>query len=239
MSVTEIDEINIRGSERVFRGAIAAAVPKIVHASSVAAYGAHPDNPEIFREDTPLRPNADWYYSRAKGQVEHLLNQLQLEYPKTVVIRFRPSIFLGPGIANSMGKLYARPFLLCINRQLKTDLCWDEDVAEAFRLALHYPQSDIFNLAAEGPLSVDEAGKIAGKRVLHIDRRWLLPIGAAACALHILPQTALEWLRTGAAGSILVSAERARARLGWRPRYTGAEVLIQYLGSLKGASSHD
>ena len=41
----EIDANNIEGSRRVFESAMAGGVPKTIYASSVMAYGAHPDNP--------------------------------------------------------------------------------------------------------------------------------------------------------------------------------------------------
>jgi len=41
LSMREIDEINIEGSRRVFEGAMAGGVRKIIYASSVMAYGTH------------------------------------------------------------------------------------------------------------------------------------------------------------------------------------------------------
>ena len=144
MKIETIDEINIEGSRRVLQGAVAAGVSKIVFASSIAAYGAHADNPEVLTEDSPLRPNQDWYYSRAKGEIEAFLDELQGQHPEMAIIRFRPSTFLGPCIRNPVGVLYASRVLVGLKKGYRIDHCWDEDAAEAFVLALGYPGSGTF-----------------------------------------------------------------------------------------------
>ena len=112
--------------------------------------------PEPLTEEAPLRPNEGWYYSRAKARVERILEDLQRRHPETIVIRLRSSILLGPGADNSIGHLFTRRLLLRINRELRLNLTWGEDIAEAFYLALHHPHSDTFNLAADGVLNMDE-----------------------------------------------------------------------------------
>src|SRR5580693_210393 len=42
----ETREVNLEGSRNVFEAAVAAAAPRLVYASSVAAYGFHADNPQ-------------------------------------------------------------------------------------------------------------------------------------------------------------------------------------------------
>jgi UDP-glucose 4-epimerase len=227
----EVDEINIGGSRRVFEGAAAAGVRKIIHASSVAAYGAHADNPTPLTEDSPLRPNENWYYSRTKGAVERFLDEFQPQHPDVVIVRFRPSIFLGPTVNNSIGQLFETRVLVTFDPKLKMDLCWDEDIADAFCLALRYDRSDVFNLTGGAPISMIEAGAIVGKRVWRVSRKWVLPLVRAAVALRLQPRGSLEWLETGTADAVLVSAQRARERLGWQPRFDSAGALRKFVES--------
>src|ERR1700754_3220489 len=49
----ETRRINLEGSRNVFEAAAEAGVRRLVYASSVAAYGFHPDNPQPLTEDTP------------------------------------------------------------------------------------------------------------------------------------------------------------------------------------------
>ncbi|RJR25916.1 MAG: NAD-dependent epimerase/dehydratase family protein [Desulfobacteraceae bacterium] len=229
ISMAEIDEINIQGSRRVFEGAIAAGVPKIVYSSSVAAYGAHADNPVPLLEDSPLRPNSDWYYSRAKGAVEGFLDDLQGQNPATVIIRFRPCMFLGPTISNSARKALSGRVLLCIHEDTKIDLAWDEDIADAFHMALGYKSSDIFNLAGEGPLTTMEMGALINKRVLVLKPWWLIPACRFAVKLGLVSRGQMEWLQASLNYPLIVSAEKARKKLGWKPRFNAGQALVRFV----------
>src|ERR1700728_1379896 len=51
----ESSEVNLAGSCNVFEAAAAAGTPRLVYASSVAAYGFHDDNPQPLTEETPAR----------------------------------------------------------------------------------------------------------------------------------------------------------------------------------------
>lgn len=227
-SVEEIDKINIVGSVRVFEGAIAAGVKKIIYSSSISAYGAHPDNPEVIYENTPLRPNPDWYYSRTKGKVEEFLDRLQARSPETSIIRFRPCIFLGPTIANPVAQMISQRAILGVNRKLKVSLCWDEDVVEALVLALWYQGSDCFNLAGDTPLDFTEIAGFLGKSAMYFPLGLILPFLRLAGYLKLISPQTIEWITVGTSGSVLVSTEKAKRILGWKPRFDAAGALSEF-----------
>src|SRR5690349_9091057 len=60
----ETRQVNLQGTRNVFEVAIKAGVKRLVYASSVAAYGFHPENPLPLSEDVPARGSDDFYYSR-------------------------------------------------------------------------------------------------------------------------------------------------------------------------------
>ena len=228
MTVETIDEINIAGTKRVIEGAISAGTSKIVVASSIAAYGAHEDNPEMLTEASPLRPNKDWYYSRAKGEIETFLDDLQARNPHSIIIRFRPSTFLGPSLRNPVGDHYASRVLVGLKKSYRVDHCWDEDVARAFVLALDHHRSAVYNLAGEKPLTLDEAGRLLGKKVIYLNRRLVSFFVRVGAALGLFPQGMRDWVDVATKGSILVSARAAREQLGWRPRFDSAGALLEF-----------
>jgi UDP-glucose 4-epimerase len=228
MTTKTIDEINIQGSKNVLRGAVAAGVSKIIVASSIAAYGAHPDNPEVLTETSPLRPNADWYYSRAKGEIEAFLDALQGQHPETTIIRFRPSTFLGPSIRNPIGRQYLSRSLIGLKKGYRVDHCWDEDVAEAFVLALSCEKSDTFNLAGENPITLDDAGRLLGKKVVYLNQGLVSFAVRVAAALGLAPPGMRDWVDVPTRGSILVSANKAKVELGWKPRFDSAGALLEF-----------
>jgi UDP-glucose 4-epimerase len=228
MTIKTIDEINIQGSKNVLQGAVAAGVSKIIVASSIAAYGAHPDNPEVLTEESPLRPNADWYYSRAKGEIETFLDDLQGQHPEITIIRFRPSTFLGPSISNPMGKQYLSRSLIGTKKGYRIDHCWDQDVAEAFVLALSYDRSGTFNLAGGNPITLDDAARLLEKKVIYLNHGLVSFVVRIAAALGLVPPGIRDWVDVATRGSILVSSDLAKERLGWRPRFDSAGALCEF-----------
>jgi UDP-glucose 4-epimerase len=228
MSIKTLDQINIQGSKTVLEAAVGAGVSKIIVASSIAAYGAHTDNPAVLTEKSPLRPNEDWYYSRAKGQIEAFLDQVQGQHPGITIIRFRPSAFLGPGIRNPLGKQYTSRFLIGLKKGYKIDHCWDEDVAEAFALALSYNRTGIFNLAGGNPITLDDAGRLLGKKVIYLNQGLVSLAVRIAAALGLAPPGMRDWVDVATKGSILVSADSAKAQLGWKPRFDSAGALCEF-----------
>ena len=232
LSNAQIDRINIDGSRRVFEGAIRAGVKKIIYSSSIAAYGAHPDNPARLTEDSLLRPNKEWYYSRTKGEVELILDNLQKEHPETVFIRFRPSIFIGPTTDNQLGGLLSARWLLCLQKGLDFGLCWDADITDAFHLALKYNQSDIFNLAGDGTMTIEQVSDLIGKKVLHLKLDWVLPLVKVAAYLRLVAPGHIAWMDIAMRHPINVSAERAKEKLGWQPRFDSSGALREYCSCL-------
>ncbi len=228
MSMQTIDDINIDGSRRVFDAAVAAGAKRILYASSIAAYGAHPDNPTGLTEDFPLRPNPNWYYSRTKGVVERMLDQLQRAHPALIVLRFRPSIFIGPSTNNTMGKMFEAPLMFMVRPQDLVDLCWDADVVEAFRLGLHYDRSDIFNLSGADPRSLREYADLVHKRVVEVPDGAFKLLARVGHGLGLINQADYDWSTALVGGAINVSADRARKRLGWQPQYDAASTLLAF-----------
>jgi nucleoside-diphosphate-sugar epimerase len=91
--------INVEGTLNAFRAAVAAGAERFVYASSVAAYGFHPDNRLGMTEDSPVRPAARLFYAREKAELELRLQQEAAEYPEVGLYVLRPPVVLGPHTA--------------------------------------------------------------------------------------------------------------------------------------------
>src|SRR3954466_10995172 len=88
--------INVEGSRNVFEAAVEAGAERICYASSVAAYGFHPDNPDWLTEDIPPRGTPEHFYSAQKAEVEAVLGQVLMKTERTRAWVFRPCIVAGP-----------------------------------------------------------------------------------------------------------------------------------------------
>ncbi|OGP57015.1 MAG: hypothetical protein A2V67_00470 [Deltaproteobacteria bacterium RBG_13_61_14] len=154
-------DINIAGVRNVFQAATKAGIRKIVHFSSLAAYGAHPDNPIPIREDWPLRghDNDECYYACQKIETEAMLRALAKERPEIVITIFRPGVVLGRHLNPDFEALVRhRVFFRFLGRDPKWSGVHEDDVAEAVRLALIEDHPGAYNLVADDYLSLSQMG---------------------------------------------------------------------------------
>jgi putative sterol carrier protein len=113
-------------------------------------------------------------------------------------------------------------------------LVWDEDVADAFMLALKSGARGAFNLAAGEPLPARELAKAGGMRLLRVPRGALRGVEKLVTALKLLPPSDPGWLG-GVDFPLVYSSERARRELGWKPRCpTSREVMRHYAETVPG-----
>jgi len=217
------DDVNVRGSANVFRAALLAGVHRILYSSSVAAYGVLPGMPVPISEETPRRRQPEFWYACAKYDVEADLDALEREHPDLSVTRFRPAILIGRRMEHQLGKALRRRLLPAID---ELPIVWDEDVADAFLLALKSGAKGAFNLAAVEPLSAKELAREGGMRVLRVPRKPLRALERALERLRMIAPADPGWLSTGNL-TLVYSAEKAKRELGWKPRHPAARDVIR------------
>lgn len=219
-----VQAINVDGTKNVIRAAIAAGAGQVVYASSIACYGFHAENAgRTLDESAAVRGNEDFYYTRTKAEVERWCDEVAAEHPHLALARLRPSLFLEP--RSPRAALLRAPAMLQVGPgDAPVHVTHQDDVADAFVLALRRRARGAFNIATEEPLPVSRFGAATGKRTL------VLP-EAALRALRSLYRRGLldvdpAWFESTGLQPIVVSSERARRELGWRPRWptTGAAL---------------
>src|SRR6266702_1839876 len=172
-----IRQINIDGTRNAFRAAVAAGARRFVYASSVAAYGFHPDNPIGMTEDWPVRPAAKLFYAQEKAELEHLLRDEAAAQPGIALYLLRPPIVVGPHALGAKN-LLPQP-LAALGRRLvglvgrvplpvpvpvfPLQLIHEQDVGQAFLLcALGAGPPGAYNIAADGVLSTVDVARELG-----------------------------------------------------------------------------
>jgi nucleoside-diphosphate-sugar epimerase len=110
-------------------------------------------------------------------------------------------------------------------------------VAEAYRLALMSPDArGAYNVAADPVLDPDRLAKLLGARKVPVPARVLRAAAAVTWRLRLQP-TPEGWVDMGL-GVPIMSTTRVRSDLGWKPRRTGEEALMELLdGMQKGAGA--
>jgi nucleoside-diphosphate-sugar epimerase len=213
-----------------------------VYASSVAAYGFHPDNPVGMTEDWATRPADRLFYAQEKAELEQLLHDAAAAHPETALYLLRPPIVLGPdalgGKAQLPGQLagLARmlrsglghvPVPVAVPR-LPLQLIHQDDVAEAIHLCvLGAGPPGAYNIAADDVISGVDVARELGLLPVPLPAR---PAHAAARALSrvpLLPHSA-QWVEALSHPAIM-DTTRAKQQLGWQPRHTARDALLDSL----------
>jgi ferritin-like metal-binding protein YciE/nucleoside-diphosphate-sugar epimerase len=237
-----LERINVEGSRRVFDAVAAAGVPKLVYASSVGAYSRGPKDREV-GEDWPTEGTQTSFYSRHKVAVERQLDRFEANNPETQVVRLRPALIFKDEAATEIRRLFIGPFLpgfllrrglvVALPRidRLRFQAVHSEDVGQAYLRAVLADAHGAFNIAAEPPLSPEEMAERIGVRSFPVPAGVVRRLADLSWRLRLQP-TPPGWLDM-ALNVPLMSSARARAELGWEPRYSAIEALEELLEGLR------
>jgi nucleoside-diphosphate-sugar epimerase len=241
---SDIRAINVDGTLNAFRAAADAGAGRFVYASSVAAYGFHPENPQPLAEDVPARGSEGFYYSRQKAELEDLLDELLLGSSVEAYV-FRPCVVAGPRatmlieqtveavrvgdpvplLRKGVEKLpLVAPVLPDPGTPLQ--LVHHDDVAQAMGAAICGDgPPGVYNLAGEGEVRVRDIAGALGWRWVPIPRP-AVSLGTAAARRLSFASPKLEWA-VAADTPVLMDTAKARRDLGWQPRHDAAQTLAQ------------
>ncbi len=225
-----VEAVNVAGSKNVFEAAADAGVRSIVYASSIASYGLWADNAgRVIDETCPVRGNPDFYYSRNKAAVELWLDGFAARHPDISVARMRPSTFLGPRTTRDFADLLRLPVYPYVGGPAwPVHVTHEDDVADAFALALLRRARGAFNLAAARPLPSRAWGRAMGKPSIAIPNG-LLEILDFVYRAGFGTMDPI-WLKVGIRGPLIVSSERAYRELGWSPRFPTTASALRAVG---------
>ena len=222
--------VNVRGTEHVLRAAREAGVRKVVHTSSSAVYGAPAALPVT--EDTPLAPAEA--YGKAKADAE----QLCLRYARKGldVSIVRPRTILGHGRLGIFHLLFqwvseGANVPVLGRGDNRYQFVHADDLADACALAAEHPGPGSFNIGAEryGTMRdlletlVRHAG--TGSRVKSVPMAPAVAAMRLTSALGLSPLGPYHALMYGR--SMYFDTAKARAELGWAPRYSNDEMIVE------------
>jgi nucleoside-diphosphate-sugar epimerase len=228
----DIRTTDVAGTHTVLEAARRHGVARVIHISSTAVYGSPNQHPA--REDDALVGVGP--YGRAKVEAEELC--LEERAQGMVVAILRPATFVGPerlGVFDLFfdWALDRRHFPVLGSGENRHQLLHVDDVCRAIERCMTAPAdavNETFNLGAEvfGTLRadfqavLDEAG--FGKRIVS------LPAAPAIAALRLLESLGVSplyrWVYERVDKDSVVSIERAKQRLGFRPAHSNRDALL-------------
>ncbi|MFI5707122.1 NAD-dependent epimerase/dehydratase family protein [Kribbella sp. NPDC051620] len=238
-----LEQVGVGGTRRVADAVAAVGVPHLVHLSSIGVYARKTDDLPV-DESWPNTGIPTSPYSRHKAAAERILDRLENRSGITVT-RLRPGI-IGQESAGSALLRYALPALVpakvldlvpivLLDRALAVPVVHADDVADAIVRVLQRGAGGPYNLAAPGPITVDDIAAALGARSLQVPAPVVRAVAAGAWHSHLQPLDP-GWLDL-AYSVPLLDTTRAEHDLGWRAQHDGKAVLREVLAGLRTAAA--
>jgi len=219
--------INVEGTRTVIEAAHAAGVGRVVHLSSVVAYGAHPDNDLPLTETSALRGTPGYDYSEHKREVEEWLWSWHADHPELRLTVLRPAAVLGPGVESVVTRLLELPRMPAVaGHRPPLQFVHVDDVVTAIEHVMVEDLDGVYNVCAEGWLPYDEVVTAVGRGLVEV------PLGVATGAADLGWRLGLTGYPVGVVQMLMHPWVMSSARLtatGWHPRHTNRDALAETL----------
>ncbi len=245
----ELERVNVEGSRRVFEAAAEAGAGALVHASSIGVYSPGPKDRPV-DESWPREGIPSSFYSRHKAAAERALDVVEAGNPRLRVVRLRPGLIFKREAGPEVRRLFAGPFLpasllkpgripvLPLPDDLVLQGVHSRDVGEAYRLAALSPDArGAYNIAADPVLDPRTIARILRARRVSVPAAPLRVAADLAWRAHLSP-TPAGWLDMGLAVPVM-DTTRAREQLGWAPRWSSREALLDVLAGMREPAGMD
>ena len=239
----ELERVNVGGSRKVFEAAARAGVRTLVHASSVGVYSPGPKDRPV-DESRPREGVQSLFYARHKAQAEKILDTLEAQHPELRVVRLRPGLIFKREAGPEIRRLFAGPLLpgrllkpglipiLPLPDRLVFQCVHGADIGEAYRLAATNPEArGAYNIAADPVLDPEALARVLKSRRVRFPERPLRVAADLTFRARLQPAPP-GWLDMGLAVPTMDTA-RARKQLGWTPRYSAVEALLELLEGMR------
>lgn len=178
-------------------------VKRVIVVTSVAAYGAHPDNDVPLTEKSPMRGTEGYAYSWMKAEVDRMVQDFAKLHAACEVVILRPCLIVGPNTNNAFFDILKYPVVPqpCENgarRDVPFQFIHEDEMAACLVEAITKPGiKGAYNIAGEGTVNFSELVRLAGKRAIPVPLWLLRPIAHFLWLLRIskVPAAQLDFLR--------------------------------------------
>lgn len=238
-------EANAVGTDRVLEVARKAGVPRVVVASSVAAYSPRRDANPV-DESWPTHGASSATYAREKAYVERLLDAQPDDGPR--ITRIRPAFVFQARAASEQRRIFGGPWIpqqvirpalipaVPVPADLMLQAVHAADVADGILRAIRADAGGAFNLCADGILGPDELAGLLDARRLPVPAVVLRGVLALGWHGRLLPSE--PRLLDALLNVPMMSNQRAKDELGWSPSRPVDQVLDEFLRGLRSKSGH-
>lgn len=160
---------NVIGTRKMFDLCKKYDVKQLVVLSTYFVYGAHPYNPSLLDEKTPLKASELTMDLVDSVELENLANIYLYKYPELNITILRPCNIAGPGVKNSFSMLLASktaPVLMGFSPLMQ--FIHIDDMCDAIVVAYEMNIPGLYNVAPDDYISFQVAVDECGCRKLQI-----------------------------------------------------------------------
>ena len=224
-------DINVIGTMKLLGACAESGVQKVVLRSSMAVYGAHPNNPAFLTEQHPLQGSRSFGYARDMLEIEAFCNGFRRQAPEMILTLLRFSSIIGTKGETALTRFLKEPFapvLLGFDPQMQ--VIHEKDVVRALVHSGINDAPGVFNVAAEGVLPLSRILSLAAKipiPLVHLFAYWgdAVVRSAGLRGGRYFPFD-LDYIRYSWVGDL----EKMRSELNFVPQYTAEEALREFAG---------
>ena len=178
-------------------------VKRVIVVTSVAAYGAHPDNDVPLTEKSPIRGTEGYAYSWMKAEVDRMVQDYAQLHSRSEVVTLRPCLIVGPNTNNAFFDIMKypvvpQPYEAGETRDVPFQFIHEDEMAACLVEAITKPGiKGVYNIAAEGTVDFSELVRLSGKKSLPVPLWLLKPVAKLLWLFRIskVPAGQLDFVR--------------------------------------------
>lgn len=186
-------ESNVLGAMYLIGACAAAGVTHVVLKSTMAVYGARPENPMYVAESWPCNAQSSYAYVSDAVEIERFVEEFSAEYPEMRLAVLRFANIVGAEVTTPFTRLLhlpVLPSLLGFDPLLQViDV---EDVVEALAQAALSDAHGPFNIAAPGVVTLCQVAGMLGRPLLPL-LHWPVYWGWNAAVSWRVGRRTLRW----------------------------------------------
>ena len=221
--------VNVGGTANVLEACVQAGVRHVLYLSSTTVYGAHPDNPDLLTEESPVRPVKGFQYGQNKAEAEAMLTDFTRRYTTFTATILRACPVMGPNADNFISRAFSKPFLVGIRGyDPPMQLVHEDDLGEILYLCLMRRPSGVYNVAGDGTIRWSEMASIFGRRLIDLPAPIIYGLTDLAWALRLQgdsPACGLDFIRY----RWTASAEKIERDLGVSFSHSSSEAWLAFV----------
>lgn len=224
-----MEHVNLDGTIKLLESCSRCGVEHILYTSSSTAYGFHPDNDVPLTEESPLRGNDDFSYSRIKKLIEFHIAGFRKNNPDMTITVLRSCFVVGPGFSNPLAMHLLKKFVFLPGGTFPFQFVHEDDLLDIVMLMLRERKGGIFNVGSSGTLSFREMVSMLGNRLIEVPPGIMYKLNAVAWKLRLsflsrFPSPALNMVMY----PWIVSSDKLARETGYRYRYSTRDAFMDF-----------